>query len=98
MSKSNISNLIFGVFYVASVCVGFVCPKPKLALYLAVCLGLVACAALFCLKIYVEMAGLFHTLPFALVAWFISRYRFKRKARGSVGDPPNGKNKTDGNQ
>ncbi|HQK02573.1 MAG TPA: hypothetical protein PLP12_19130 [Verrucomicrobiota bacterium] len=88
MSKSNIGDLIIGIFYFVSVCIGFVCSKPKLAFYLSVCLALGACAALFYLKIYVEMAGLFHTLPFAIIPWFISRYRQRRKGAGAV--PPKG--------
>ena len=59
MSKSNIGDLIIGSFYFTSVCIGFVCSKPKLAFYLSVCLALGACVVLFYLRIYVEMAGLF---------------------------------------
>jgi hypothetical protein len=84
MSKSNIGDLAIGAFCFASVCIGFICSRPKLAFYLSVCLALVVCAALFYVKIYIEMLGLFHTLPFAIVPWFISRFRQRRKSNGAV--------------
>jgi hypothetical protein len=65
---------IFG-FYGISIALGFLIGRPKLAFYLSVFLGIATCALLFHLKIYVEMLGVFHAVPFAFVPWAISHYR-----------------------
>jgi hypothetical protein len=87
LPNADVATLIIWAFYLVSACVGIVCSKPKLAFYVSVCLALVACAALFYLKIYIEMGGLFHTTPFAIIPWWISRYRQKRKASKAASAP-----------
>jgi hypothetical protein len=75
---------IIAAFYVASIAIGLLCSKPKLAFYLTVALSFATCALLFHLNIPLEMGGIVHTLPFAVVTWMISKLRWKRRHKSRV--------------
>lgn len=79
MSKDTQGVLIIAGYYLLVIGLGLLLCRPKLVFYLSVLLGIIACAVMFRLKIYIEMGGLGHTLPFAFVGWHISRTRLKRK-------------------
>ena len=75
---------IIAAFYVVSLAIGLLCSKPKLAFYLTVALSFATCALLFHLNIPLEMGGIVHTLPFAVVTWVISNLRRKRRQEARV--------------
>jgi hypothetical protein len=70
---------IIAAFYLVSIAIGLLCSKPKLAFYVTVALSFATCALLFHLNIPLEMGGIVHTLPFAVVTWMISKLRGKRR-------------------
>lgn len=78
MPTFDISDFIILGYYIVVVLLGILIPKPKLTFYVAIILGVATCALLFQLRIYIEMGGLLHTLPFAFVGWLIARWRQKR--------------------
>ncbi len=75
MSKETVAALILLVYYALVVSFGFLCTGPRRAFYISVILGLSVCALMVLMGIYLEMAGLLHTLPFTPIAWIISRTR-----------------------
>jgi len=80
MEKIDTGFVILLVYY--GVCLfGCMVPKPRLVLYVLVACGLIACWVLFQLKIYVEMGGLLHTLPWAFVASWISKHMHAKKRK-----------------
>ncbi|MEK7780281.1 MAG: hypothetical protein AAB370_02125 [Verrucomicrobiota bacterium] len=86
MSKDIQGGLIIAGYYALVVSFGFLLYRPKLVFYLSILIGIAACVFMFSLKIYVEMGGLAHTLPFALVGWQISRIRLKHKIAEEVNE------------
>lgn len=78
-------NEVFIAFYIAALAVGFLCPKPKLAFYLTVLLSIGACVLLFHIGYAIEMGGLAHTTPFAIVPWWMSRRRQERRRKLKTG-------------
>ena len=79
MTQASIGNITVLTFYMVFVGIGFLCSKPKVAFYSSVGAALVACVVLFKMKVYLEMGGLLHTVPFAIVPFLICRFRKKRE-------------------
>lgn len=67
-------------YYALAICLGVWCRRPRLAFYIALVAGLAVCVILFRLKVYLEMGGLLHTLPFAWITWWIAHRRRSPKA------------------
>lgn len=86
MSKDIQSVLIIAGYYALVISFGFLLNRPKLVFYLSILVGIAACVFMFSLKIYIEMGGLAHTLPFAFAGWQISRIRLKRKKTTEVNE------------
>jgi hypothetical protein len=71
------------LFYAMTLALAWFCWRPKLVFWLTICLGLVACCALFHYRVYLELGGLAHTLPYAWLARMLSGHRAKRRSRRS---------------
>jgi hypothetical protein len=81
MSNADKADLIIGLYYIVTIYIGLFCVNPKLAFYISVFLAIGTCSLLFYQRVYIELGGFGHTIPFAFVAWLISRYRQKRRAK-----------------
>ena len=85
MDKIDTGFVILLAYY--GVCLLLVClvPKPRLLFYILVTCAFITCWVLFELRIYIEMGGLLHTLPWAFVASWISKQVRARKRHKEEG-------------
>ena len=77
----DLGNAIIISFYLLTATFAWFCRRPKLAFYVTVALSLVVCGLLFQLRVYLELGGLAHTTPFAVITWLISKNRAKHERR-----------------
>jgi hypothetical protein len=79
MEQIDTGFIILLAYYGICLLLGCLVPKPKLVFYVLAACGLLVCWVLFQLRIYVEMGGILHTLPWAFVAsWISQRIHMRR--------------------